>query len=378
MTQANMQDYEFDNNSSSDLNEHEIQQRLAVGKTRTAAMSLNQKFSNQSVEDEKNNPDFVSPVSTPVGQKQNNNLYSYRWMPRSPHYASPRTVLASPGSMGMAPENQGRGVSIAVEGNIGVGKSTFLKLMSEVDDFRGNVITLPEPVEKWQSVAGTKHNLLQEFYADPKRFAYSFQSYAFITRFLQHNAGAVDHPDEIRMIERTVFTDRKVFVSSLHDQGLLSEMEVCLYSEWFDPVVETLPSLIPNITIYLRASPEKCLSRLKCRSREEEGNIQLEYLEILHKKHEDWLINETAPTTISADGKVTISGRPGEPLAKPNLPGVWLRVFPRDGISLTALTDTPVVIVDCEKTCQSVDLDVYNFQNVVHVLKCCGIKSFNK
>jgi hypothetical protein len=59
----------------------------------------------------------------------------------------------------------------------------------------------------------------------------------------------------------------------------------------FNPVVAALPSLIPDGFIYLKADPDTCLSRLKLRSRTEEAAVSLEYLEDLHSKHEEWLIN---------------------------------------------------------------------------------------
>jgi deoxyadenosine/deoxycytidine kinase len=43
----------------------------------------------------------------------------------------------------------------------------------------------PEPVEKWQSVGSAQHNILDSFYREPHRYAYTFQSYVFITRMQQ-------------------------------------------------------------------------------------------------------------------------------------------------------------------------------------------------
>ena len=302
---------------------------------------------------------------------------------------SPKSVFSLPSS----PLNDNRGLShavadetgssIAIEGNIGVGKSTFLSLMRQVKGLDGNIVTMPEPVSKWQNVGGNSdYNLLQRFYEQPHRFSYTFQSYAFITRFLQHNEGVMNNPNKVRILERSVFTDRKVFVSSLKDNEYLDDMEVTLYNEWFNPVLATLPNLVPDVIVYLRASPEACMARLRKRSREEESNIELSYLELLHRKHEDWLVLETTPTEILdyKEGQVVNTGKLGEALTKENqnMPGVWLRMFPpgADGKELPQIIDKPIVIVDCEPSAGEgeVGLSHFNFQSVVEVLKACGVK----
>ena len=315
---------------------------------------------------------------------------------RAASMKSPKSVFGMPGS----PQNEAAktttplsreedtGSSIAIEGNIGVGKSTFLRLMNKVKGLEGNIVTMPEPVDKWQNVGGnSEYNLLQCFYENPHRYSYTFQSYAFITRFLQHNDGVLNNPNKVRILERSVFTDRKVFVSSLKDNNYLDDMEVSLYNEWFEPVLATLPNLVPDVVVYLRASPEACMSRLKKRSRQEEGGIELEYLELLHRKHEDWLVKETTSTEILdyKSGEVINVGKLGEELTKENqnLPGVWLRMFPpgmngeKSG-SIRQLVDKPIVIVDCEPSAdkgQSVGLNHFNFESVVTVLKACGVRA---
>ena len=65
-----------------------------------------------------------------------------------------------------------------LEGNIGAGKSTFLRLAGDTLPLQ----IVPEPHTKWQQVGG--HNLLEKFYTDTNRWAYTFQSYAFVTRVL--------------------------------------------------------------------------------------------------------------------------------------------------------------------------------------------------
>merc|ERR1711959_55553 len=264
---------------------------------------------------------------------------------------SPKTVLfpTSPARRLSGQAGATEGHSISIEGNIGVGKSTFLRLMNKAKGLEGNI--------------------LQKFYEEPNRYAYTFQSYAFITRFVQHNEGVQSNPEKLRILERSVFTDRNVFVSSLKDNGYLTDMEESLYYEWFDPVLQTLPSLIPDVVVYLRASPEACMNRLKIRSRSEEVGIKMEYLELLHKKHEEWLVDGTS--------RAGEGGKAGEKLTKENqtLPGVWLRTFVPNS-EVGQLTNKPLLIVDCEPNAKAeVGLSNFNFQSVESVLRLLNVLS---
>jgi hypothetical protein len=78
-----------------------------------------------------------------------------------------------------------RRLRIALEGNIAAGKSTLLRLLEDELDY----IAVPEPLSKWQGVGanGTANcggNLLELFYKDPKRWGYTFQTYAFLSRMM--------------------------------------------------------------------------------------------------------------------------------------------------------------------------------------------------
>jgi len=151
--------------------------------------------------------------------------------------------------------------AFVIEGNIGVGKSTLLSLCEENEFFKAHFSVFLEPLKQWQSVNGTKHNLLKSFYADPKQNAYIFQNFVFITRFLQHQKAALQLCP--RLLERSVWTDKFVFAATAQDTGLISPLEFEVYQAWYEPVVEVLPSLVPTAFIYLRADPEVCLARLK-------------------------------------------------------------------------------------------------------------------
>lgn len=187
-------------------------------------------------------------------------------------------------------------LTLCVEGNIGAGKSTFLSSIikgSTLLEDLGTSIVL-EPVEKWQQVrnrgeqvsAFEAHNILNEFYKNPTRFAYTFQHHVFMTRLLLE---AETRSGSVRIMERSILSDRMIFVESVYEKGWLSDLEFSLFNSWYEPVIKVSPHLIPDAFIYLRTTPEVCLKRLKRRARGEETEIDLQYLRTLHNKHEYWL-----------------------------------------------------------------------------------------
>jgi deoxyadenosine/deoxycytidine kinase len=172
---------------------------------------------------------------------------------------------------------------ISLEGNIGAGKSTFLKLVERALVAQ----TIFEPHEKWQYVGG--ENLLERFYADGHRWAYTFQTYAFVTRVMEQEAHARKSLFPLQILERSVFSDRYCFAKNAFEQGLMNALEWKLYQEWFSWLVEGYVAQ-PAGFIYLRTSPDICYERLKKRNRSEERNVTIEYLNTIHIKHEHWLI----------------------------------------------------------------------------------------
>lgn len=174
--------------------------------------------------------------------------------------------------------------SFIIEGNIGAGKSTFLRLLRD----QLPVQIVYEPLDQWQQVAGGQ-NLLDYFYKDTKRWAYTFQSYAFITRVMEQQKKALQSPFGTQVLERSVYSDRYCFAKNCFDMGTMSPLEWSLYQEWFDWLIENYVSK-PAGFIYLRTSPEVCFSRLKKRARAEESVVPFSYLKALHERHEQWLV----------------------------------------------------------------------------------------
>lgn len=176
-----------------------------------------------------------------------------------------------------------------VEGNIGSGKSTFCKKFSQNNP---DTEVHLEPVDEWINMKDdkTQKNLLQYFYDDQERWSYSFQSYAFITRI---NCITKPTDKKLKIVERSIFTDRNVFAKALYETGKMSNIEWKMYNKWFDWLVLDLINKIgePAGIIYLRCQPEISYERLKIRSRNEEASVPLEYLEKLHNYHDEWLLN---------------------------------------------------------------------------------------
>lgn len=84
-------------------------------------------------------------------------------------------------------------------------------------------------------------------------------------------------------MERSVFSDRMVFVKAVHAAKYMSDTELAVYDSWFDPVLQSLPSLVPHGFVYLRAMPETCHRRMTSRARSEENSVNLGYLQVCGK-----------------------------------------------------------------------------------------------
>jgi deoxyadenosine/deoxycytidine kinase len=177
-------------------------------------------------------------------------------------------------------------ISLVVEGNIGAGKSTFLKLLDAYLDIQ----PVFEPHQKWQNVDG--ENLLDKFYKDTKRWAYTFQTYAFVSRAVEHDHNLKTSAKPILILERSVFSDRYCFAKNSFEMGVMNHLEWQLYKEWFAWLVYQYTTL-PTGFIYLQTNPQICYERMRVRSRSEESTVSLEYLNMLHEKHENWLVKKT-------------------------------------------------------------------------------------
>uniref|UniRef100_A0A6C0KQ74 Deoxynucleoside kinase domain-containing protein n=1 Tax=viral metagenome TaxID=1070528 RepID=A0A6C0KQ74_9ZZZZ len=173
-----------------------------------------------------------------------------------------------------------------IEGNIGTGKSTFLKMVESLNNDNYQVIY--EPVDIWTNFKdSTGKNILQYFYEDTKRFAYTFQNTAFISRV--EKLKEIDPTKEAVFIERSIWSDKNVFAKNCFESQMMNEIEYMLYLKWFTWLEENLKLQGTYEFVYLRCSPKTSFERMKMRNRSEETSVSLEYLTQIHDKHEQWL-----------------------------------------------------------------------------------------
>ncbi len=147
---------------------------------------------------------------------------------------------------------------------------------------------------------GFNSNLLDQFYRDPHRWAFTFQICAFITRAKtwREVLALTDHSRVI--LERSIFCDRNVFAENCYRTGLMSPAEFQLYTGLWDFLVANY-CVEPDLILYLRTPADVCMARIKERDRIEEVGIPPEYLQQLESLHDEWLVDN--PKAIVLDGE---------------------------------------------------------------------------
>jgi deoxyadenosine/deoxycytidine kinase len=181
-------------------------------------------------------------------------------------------------------------MKLYIEANIGAGKTTFINKLKKHYINNDNIICIEEPVDEWlQFKDSENNNILNMFYKDQKRWSYTFQMNAFMTRI--ESIKKKYKSNKINFIERSIYTDKNCFALICKEKGFINEIEWNLYNNWFKWLNNKF-NVEPSGYIYIRASPETCYERIKQRNRDEESNITLDYLKDLNRKHEDWLIKK--------------------------------------------------------------------------------------
>jgi deoxyadenosine/deoxycytidine kinase len=184
---------------------------------------------------------------------------------------------------------------ISIEGNIGSGKSTLLSELKTRYAADPSICFLEEPVGVWNTITDASGvTILEKYYADQKRYAFSFQMMAYISRISLMRAALKENKYRLIIIERSVYTDSAVFAKMLFDDQKIEDIEYAIYRKWVNEFIADFP---PVKFIYVQAAPEVSLQRVGIRGRQGEI-IPLDYLRSCHQYHEDWLLAENNPTPV--------------------------------------------------------------------------------
>ena len=165
---------------------------------------------------------------------------------------------------------------IAIAGNIGSGKSTLTKLLAKHYGW--------EP--RFEAVEDNPY--LEDYYRDIHRWSFNLEVYFLKERF--RDLIAISQTDHTIIQDRTIFEGVYVFMENNKAMGNLSERDYETYMELFDQMISMVR--LPDLMIYLRASVPHLVNNIQQRGRDYEQTIQLDYLQNLNERYDDFIYNK--------------------------------------------------------------------------------------
>ena len=162
---------------------------------------------------------------------------------------------------------------IAVAGNIGSGKTTLTRMLSQ----RYGWTPRYEPVDN--------NPYLDDFYADMPRWSFNLQIY-FLNKRFQEVVEISKSTDTI-IQDRTIFEDARIFAPNLHGMGMMSDRDFDNYNDLFELMISLVK--LPDLMIYIRSTVPNLISQIQKRGREYERSIRIDYLAGLNERYENWI-----------------------------------------------------------------------------------------
>ena len=160
---------------------------------------------------------------------------------------------------------------IAIEGNIGAGKTTLAKMMS--DEFNAKII-----LERFGDNA-----FLPKFYEDKERFAFPLEMSFLADRYQQLS----DDLAQLDLFKNLIVSDYYIFKSLIFAQITLQKEEYLLYRRMFDIMYKEITK--PDLYVYLYQNTSRLLQNIKKRGREYEQNIEENYLQKIHDGYKNFI-----------------------------------------------------------------------------------------
>jgi len=164
-------------------------------------------------------------------------------------------------------------IFVAIAGNIGTGKTTLTRLLSEKFGWDSH----------FEAVANNPY--LGDFYADMDRWSFPLQIFFLNNRFKAHQKITAGMDSAIQ--DRCIYEDANIFARNLYEQGQMEERDYRNYLELYETMCQFLTP--PDLIIYLRKTLPNLKSQILKRGRDYEANIPDAYLSRLNDYYDDWL-----------------------------------------------------------------------------------------
>ena len=165
---------------------------------------------------------------------------------------------------------------IAVAGNIGSGKSTLTQLLAKHYGWEA----------RFESV---DHNpYLEDYYQDIHRWSFNLEVFFLKERF--RDMIDISQSGHTIIQDRTIYEGVYVFMENNKAMGNLSDRDYATYMELFEQMMTIVRP--PDLMLYLRASVPHLVGNIQKRGRNYEQTMQLEYLENLNKRYDDFIYHK--------------------------------------------------------------------------------------
>ena len=174
---------------------------------------------------------------------------------------------------------------VAIEGVIGVGKTTLARLLQPA--FQSALV-----LEVFE-----ENPFLSDFYSDRQRYAFQTQIFFLLSRYYQQRRSV----PEILKSGESLITDYTFAKDALFARINLVSDELDMYYRVHDALAEKIP--LPNLIVYLRADPDVLMQRIASRDRPYERNMEREYINQLNQAYDDFFTNSQ---TRNVGGNVTV------------------------------------------------------------------------
>ena len=174
---------------------------------------------------------------------------------------------------------------VAIEGVIGVGKTTLARLLQPA--FQSSLV-----LEVFE-----ENPFLSDFYSDRQRYAFQTQIFFLLSRYYQQRRSV---PEILKQGEPLI-TDYTFAKDALFARINLIGDELEMYYRVHDALAEKIP--LPNLIVYLRADADVLMQRIASRDRPYERNMERDYIDQLNHAYDSFFIENQARNVA---GSVTV------------------------------------------------------------------------